>query len=126
MRGIPNCPVDLDVESAEVLRRIIREQSKLNINTQEPDIAFLGTISAYNTIPVAPREGNTTSLNRLEIGITIEYINYQNEDDNWKKPYSAFQDYDSNADFGALEDDLTDAILDDIMERVFNDAFTNW
>jgi len=126
VRGVPNLPVDLHIQFGESLRRKVREQSRLKLDEQEPDIVFLGTISAYRISPVAPREGNTTNLNRLEIGLKIEYINYINEDDNWTKSFSAFQDFDSNGDFSSLEDDLNEAIIDDIMERVFNDAFTNW
>lgn len=125
-RAIANCPVDLDVLFAEALRQKVREQSRLVLNDEEPDVAFLGSIAAYRTVPVAPKEGNTTSLNRLEITLKIEFINYINEEENWKKSYSAFQDYDSNADFTSIEENITDQIIDDITERIFNDAFTNW
>jgi len=56
----------------------------------------------------------------------VEYINYKDEEQNWKKSYSAFQDYDSNGDLSSIQDNLIAAIVEDIVERVFNDAFTNW
>ncbi len=122
----PECPVDLDNLFAEAVRQKVRDQSRLVNNDQEPDIAFLGSIMDYRIIPVAPQEGNTTSLNRLEIKVKIEFINYIDEEENWIKSYSAFQDYDSNADFTSLEQGITAAIIDDIAERIFNEAFTNW
>jgi len=125
-RAAPECPVDLDVLFAEALRQKVRDQSRLIKDEAEPHIAFLGSITTYRIIPVAPEEGNTTSLNRLEISVKVEFINYLNEEENWTKSYNAFQDYDSNADFTALEEGLTTEIIDDIAERIFNEAFTNW
>jgi len=125
-RAAAACPIDLDQLFAESLRQKIRDQSRLTKNETEPDIAFTGSVSSYRTVSVAPEEGNTTSLNRLEIGVKVEYINYLKEEDNWKKSYSAFEDYDSNADFNDLEESLTADIVEDIVERIFNDAFTNW
>lgn len=125
-RGVANCPVDLDQQFAEALRQKVRDQSRLTRDELEPDIAFIGSVFSYKIIPVAPQEGNTTSLNRLDISVKVEFINYKNEEENWTKSYSAFQDYDSNADFSSLEEGLTLAIVDDISERIFNEAFTNW
>ncbi len=125
-RTATNSPVDLDQLFAESLRQKVRDQTRLIKNEVEPDITFLGSVTSFRTSPVAPSEGSTTSLNRLEIAVKIEYINYQDEEKNWKKSYSAFQDYDSNADFTSLQDGLTASIIEDIVERIFNDAFTNW
>ena len=126
VRGVPDCPVDLDQRFAELLRQKVRDESPLIRDENEPDIAFLGTVTSYRTVSVAPEEGATTSLNRLEINVRVELINYLDEEKNWKKSYNAFQDYDSNIDFGAIEETITADIIDDIVERIFNDAFTNW
>jgi len=126
VRGIADCPVDLDQRFAELLRQKVRDESRLINNETEPDIAFLGTVTSYRTVSVAPEEGSTTSLNRLEIGVRVEYINYLDEEKNWEKRYTAFEDYDSNTDFGAIEESITTNIIDDIVERIFNEAFTNW
>jgi len=125
-RVATDSPVDLDQLFAESLRQKVRDQTRLVKDELEPDIAFLGSVTAFRTSPVAPEEGNTTSLNRLEIAVRVEYINYLKEEDNWTKSYTAFQDYDSNADFSSLEEGLTNTIIEDIVERIFNEAFTNW
>ena len=120
------CETGIEQDFSEALRQKIRDESRLTKTENEPDITFEGTVSACKTNYIAPTEGSTASLNRLEISIKVTYINNKEEDEGWSKPYSAFQDYDSNADFQSLKDDLTDQIIDDITERVFNDAFTNW
>ncbi|NNE26479.1 MAG: hypothetical protein HKN09_06515 [Saprospiraceae bacterium] len=121
-----DAPGDLNQVFAQGLRQKIREESRLTNNNIEPDIIFKGSITRYTVLSVAPEEGSTTSLNRLEIGVRIEYENSLNEDESWTKNYSDFEDYDSSQDLQSLRDDLIDEIIEDIMERIFNDAFANW
>ena len=120
------CEAGIEQSFAEALRRQVRDESRLVNNSTNPDITFLGQLTRCSTSYIAPTEDNTTSLNRFELTISIEYINNLNEEENWQKNYTAFQDFDSNADFQTLKDDLTDLIIIDIVERVFNDTFTNW
>ncbi len=121
-----DAPSDLNQQFSEALRKKIREESRLSNSTDNPDIIFKGTITNYKISFVAPEEGNTTSLNRLEISVKIEYSNELNDDDSWTKNYSDFEDYDSTSDFQSIQDGLIEVITNDIMERIFNDAFTNW
>ena len=122
----PQCQSGVEENMAEALRRKIRDESPLTNDNTQPHITFTGKVTKCSTTYIAPTEDNTTSLNRFEISLAIEYFNNLDEEDYWKKNYSAFQDYDANTDFLSLQDDLTDQIVVDIVERIFNDAFTNW
>lgn len=121
-----NAPIDLDQEFTESLRRKIREESKLLNTTGESDVTYSGQITMYKVSFVAPTGENTTSLNRLEIGIKVEFTNSLNEDESWSKSYQDFEDFDATADFQSLEEGLIDDIIEDMVERIFNDSFTNW
>jgi len=76
--------------------------------------------------PAAPIEGNTTLLNRLDIGIKVDYEVVSDEDENWTKNYAEFEDFPSDQDLGSVQDELIDIIFDDMLEKLFNDAFANW
>lgn len=121
-----DAPIDLDQLFSERLRRKIREESKLVNDNDTPHIIYTGDIIGYNITYVAPDENNTTSLNRLEINLKVNFNNTLDEEDNWTKTYSDFEDFDSTADFQSIQDDLIDDIIEDIVERIFNDSFTNW
>ncbi len=121
-----NAPPDLNVVFREALRKKIREESRLTENENNPDAIFTGVVDGYRITPVAPKEGNTTSFSRLEIDLKFEYSNLKNEEDFSNKRYSSFIDFDRNADFSSIEDALIITIVDDIVTRAFNDAFTNW
>ncbi len=119
-------PGDLNYLFAEELRRKVREESKLVYSETDPHIVFSGALTKYNISAIAPDGNSTTSLNRLDIGIKVTYVNELNEEDTWTKSYSDFEDFDSNANFQEIEEGLYDVIIEDILERVFNDAFTDW
>ncbi len=119
-------PVDLNLEFTEELRRKVREETRLVADQENPHIVFTGQVNAYRVSFVAPDDNNSISLNRLEIRVKINYENTFNEEENWSKTYSDFEDFDSNTNIQDVRDELIDVIIEDILERVFNDAFTNW
>jgi len=121
-----DAPIDINQLFTEQLREKIREESRLVNDNNTPDIEFSGSVINYNIRYVAPDENNTTSLNRLEIGVRVNYISNIDPEDNWSKNYTDFEDFDSNADFQSLQDNLIALIIEDIVERIFNDSFTNW
>lgn len=121
-----NSPSDISQKFAEALRRKVTNESRLKYIETDPHISFSGEILAYSVNSVAPVEGNTTALNRLEIRLKVNYNNSLNDEDEWSNNFSFFQDYDSSADLQSIEDGLIDAIFVQLTEDVFNKAFTNW
>ncbi len=119
-------PIDLSQTFTEELRRKVRQETRLIENNDTPDAIFSGAINSYRIEFAAPDADNTASLNRLTITININYENLRDEEDSWSKTYSDFEDYDSNGNLQELEDQLIATIVEDILERVFNDAFTDW
>jgi len=119
-------PANIEVTFAEKLRDRIRTESSLKYSEDDPDIIFSGTISRYYTSPAAPTEGATTSLNRLDISVSIVYEDIHDEENNWKKSFTGFQDFPSTDILSDVEDALIDEIFDEMTERIFNDSFTNW
>jgi len=121
-----NAPSDINQVFAEALRLKVRNESRLQYSEIDPDIIFSGSVVSFRVNSVAPTEGNTTALNRLEIKIKVDYENVKNEEDLWTQNFSFFQDFDSTQDLLSIQDDLIDNIFRQLTEDVFNKAFTNW
>ena len=121
-----NFPPTIEVTFAEAMRERIRNESNLKYSTDDPDIIFSGTVKNFRVRPAAPVEGATTSLNRLDINVEIVYEDLTNEENNWKKNYNAFEDFESTEPLTSVQDELIEIIFTDITERVFNDTFSNW
>ncbi len=121
-----DAPPTLGQDFTEVLRDKIRNESRLNLKDTDPDIDFTGSISSFRVSAEAPEPGQTTSFNRLTIGVSVEYINNRNEDNKWKKNFSYFANFPADQNLLEVQDELISTIHDQIVEDIFNFAFTDW
>ena len=121
-----DAPPTLGQDFTEVLRDKIRNESRLNLKDTDPDIDFTGSISGFRVSAEAPEPGQTTSFNRLTISVAVEYVNNRNEDNKWKKSFSYFANFPANQNLLEVQDQLITTIHDQIVEDIFNFAFTDW
>lgn len=110
----------------DALREKIRTESRLVYNDSEPDIEFRGTLVDYRISAEAPRTGEVTAINRLTITLAIEYFNNQTDKQVWKRNFSFFYDFPSDRDFSSIESDALRTISTQLMEDIFNAAFSDW
>jgi len=110
----------------ESLKEKVRTQSRLSYTETDPHIEFLGTIVDYRVSSEAPGPNEVVAINRLSINTAVEYINHKEPEQNWKNNFSFFFDFPSSTDLAAIEDEAIETILDQLVEDIFNKAFTNW
>jgi hypothetical protein len=111
---------------SEALKEKIRTESRLIFIDVDPDIEFKGTIVDYRISSEAPRPGEISALNRLTIVLSVEYLNNKTEGKGWTRNFQFFYDFSSDTDFSSVQDRAFKTITDQIMEDIFNAAFTDW
>ncbi len=121
-----NSPPALPQNLAEALREKLRTETRLKQSNTAPDIEFKGTVVDFRVTSEAPRPGESTAINRLTIITAIEYINNKYEKKGWKNNFSFFYDFPSNQSLSAIQDEAITVISDQMMEDIFNKAFTDW
>lgn len=121
-----NAPPVLEQTLTEALKEKIRTESRLIFADTEPHVEFKGTIVDYRVTSEAPRPGEFTAINRLTINVGIEYINNLEEKKGWKNNFSFFYDFPSNQDLSSIQDEAIRVISNQLMEDIFNKAFTDW
>ncbi|MEZ5038335.1 MAG: LPS assembly lipoprotein LptE [Saprospiraceae bacterium] len=122
----PNAPPTLAQTLTNALDQKIRTEARLIENNVSPNIEFKGTLVDFRVTSEAPRPDETTALNRLTITTAIEYINNVEKDKGWKKNFSHFFDFPSSQDLSSVQDAAIEEITNQIMEYIFNEAFTDW
>jgi hypothetical protein len=121
-----NAPATIGQTFTDAMIEKIASQSRLNFNSNNPDIIFSGSISGFDVKAIAPTADNTSALNRLQIRVAIEYKNMKNPDDDWKQTFTHQRDFDSTLNLFSVQDGFIEEIFELITEDVFNKAFTNW
>lgn len=126
---VPTLATDFGIKLSDQIRR----EGKLIPTEIDPHVEFISTITAFRVTSVAPEEGQTTAFNRLDISVRIEFINNLEKDPNdpnepkkWTQNFGFFEDYASDVNLLDIQEDLIDNITDQIVEDIFNKAFSDW
>ncbi len=120
-----NSPAALNQRFTDELKDKIQRESRLNLVNADGDIEFSGTITEYSISPIAPRPGEEAE-SRLQISMSVEYVDLTDKENNWTQTFSRYEDYPTTSDFTSIEDNLIGIINEQIIEDIFNKAFTNW
>ena len=111
---------------SQALFQKIRNESNLNPVDTDPDIEFKGSVTEFRVTAESPERGETTAFNRLNMVISVEYINHHNEEDGWKSKFPYFSDFPSDQNLIDVQDQLIEEINVQLVDDVFRKAFTNW
>ena len=103
-----------------------KAQTSLGIVNGIGDVNFEGEITDYNTKPLTVAADAQAATNRFTISVKVKFTNSVDPNLNYEQVFSRYEDYDANLDLSAVEKDLTQKIIDLIVEDIFNKAFVNW
>jgi hypothetical protein len=103
-----------------------KAQTNLSFVNGTGDVSFEGQITEYNTRPLTVSADATAAMNRFTISVKVKFTNSVEPDLSYEQAFSQYQDYDSNLDLSQVEKDLSDKIINLLVEEIFNQAFVNW
>lgn len=110
----------------ESLKDRITNESRLILKNGVGDVDFSGEITGYDIRPMAIQEDAISAETRLTVTVKIRMKNNKDPKANWETSFSAYQDYPSSENITAIEDQLTQQIIDQLTENIFNRAFADW
>jgi hypothetical protein len=121
-----NAPPTIGQQFSEQLKQRILNDTRLQYRDSKGDIEFSGAVTSYQVSPIAPQPGQTVALQRLTLRMDIECKSEKQEIKSWSPSFTRFADFAADADLSAVETRLVKEIYDQIIEDVFNRAFSNW
>jgi outer membrane lipopolysaccharide assembly protein LptE/RlpB len=110
----------------EGLKDRISNESRLKIVDGTGDVHFSGEITGYSVRPMAIQADAVSAETRLTMTIKVRYKNYKDPKTNWESSFSAYRDFDSNQNITEIEDALTEELIEELTENIFNKAFADW
>lgn len=103
-----------------------KAQTNLNIINGLGDANFEGEISDYNTKPLTVSADATAAMNRFTITVKVKFTNSVDPEKSFEQSFSRYEDYSSSRDLSDAEVELSEKIIEMIVEDIFNRAFVNW
>ena len=122
-------PPTLHLDMTEALRDQVRDEARLIITEDNPDIQMVGTLVDFRVSAEGARPGNEVSaiaaLNRLTVVVAIEYTNLGDAsgEDKWRQNFSHFFDFPASTTLASVQDEALEEIIENINEKIFNKAF---
>ncbi|QDH79577.1 hypothetical protein FKX85_11220 [Echinicola soli] len=126
-------PANMGQNFTESIKDYFQRNTQLELVQTNGDLQFEGAITRYSLTPQAtvsttdPNQPDRAGQMRLTIAVEVNYINLSDEEQDSKKTYSFYQDYDPRStSVLAVETDLIDIIFENIIQDIFTSTVANW
>lgn len=103
-----------------------KKLTKLQQVDEDGDLNVLTTIESYQVSAAAVTANEVAALNRLTVTVKVKFVNSKHPEENFEKSFAAYEDYDSVNSLDAVEAQLCDAIVEKLIEDIFNATVANW
>lgn len=116
----------LEQKFTEELKDKYTRQTKLQILRENGDLDLEGEITNYVFMPQAVKEDAYASQTRLSITVRVRYTNNTNPDEDFEQSFTAYQDFSNNNTIEQVQDELSQLIVEEIVDQIFNQTVANW
>ncbi len=125
-----SAPPTLALDITESLRDKVRDEARLTVTEEDPDIEIRGTLVDFRVTAEGASAGDETAafskLNRLTVVVAIEYTNLRDpEAENWKSNFTEYYPFPGNQTLASVQDEALAEILNNLNEKIFNRAFAD-
>lgn len=108
------------------LKAYLESNTNLRLVNGVGDVDFSGVISKYDITPQAIAAGDQASMTRFTIAVKLEYKDQKIPENEFEKTISAYREFPTSDSFNTVEESLSQEIMEEIIEQIFNAAFVNW
>ncbi len=122
----PLVQVGLSQTLTDALIDKCKAQTNLKYVTGTGDVSFEGDITDYKTVPLTVAADALAAMNRFTITVKVKFINSVDPDLSFDQSFSRYADYSASLNLNDVEKDLSDQIITQLVEDIFNQAFVNW
>lgn len=121
-----NAPPTLGQDFSNELIEKIQRESRLNLDDTDPDLYFEGAVNSFEVTAPSPEAGERTAFNRLNVSVLVDYYEAKKDEKTWSQTFSYFFDFPTDQNLLDVQEEALENIYLQLVEDVFNKAFTNW
>lgn len=108
------------------LSDIYNRQTKLRQVKRDGDLVLSGEILSYDQTNKSIAADGYSSMVQLKMTVKVKYVNNKKHEDDFDKNFSATREYDSSQQLTAVQEELVQQMIDDIIDQIFNATVAKW
>ena len=109
------------------LKERYMRQTRLQVLRERGTMDLEGEITDYVLTPLAVKEDMYASRTRLTVTIRVRFTNQITPEDDFEQSFSAYQEFDNtNRTINDAEGELTDLIIKEIIDQIYNATVAKW
>lgn len=101
-------------------------QTKLRQVKRDGDLVISGEIVSYDQTNKSISADGYSSMVQLRMTVKVKFTNNKQHNDDFDKTFTANREYDSSQQLSAVQEELVQQMIDDIVDQVFNATVANW
>lgn len=102
------------------------QQTRLKQVRQNGDLQLSGEITNYDAYNKGVGSDGYSTMAELKMTVNVRYVNNTNHAEDFEQQFSASREYNSTQQLSAVQEELVDQMIDEIVEQIFNATVANW
>lgn len=116
----------LSGELTDALQEKFRKLTRLEQVDVDGDLELVCEITGYDVKATAITANEQAAQNRLTVTVKIEFTNRKYPEDDVSSSFSAYEDFDATMTLDSVESGLCEAIIEKLVEDIFNATVAQW
>lgn len=108
------------------LSDVFNRQTKLKQVKKDGDLVLSGEITSYDQTNKSISADGYSSMVQLKMTIQVHYTNTKDHKKDFDKSFTANREYDSSQQLSAVQEELVQQMIDDIVDQIFNSTVADW
>lgn len=109
------------------LQDIYMQQTRLEQTKRDGDLQLSGEITNYDAFNKGVGADGYSTMAELRMTVRVNFTNKSNPQENFEsKQFSSSREYDASQQLSAVQDELVNQMIKDIVDQIFNATVANW
>ncbi len=102
------------------------QKTKLSVLKQNGDMQLAGEITEYSQTNKSISSDGYSAQTQLKMTVNVRFVNNTKHEEDFERQFSATADYDSSQQLTAVQEELVQQMINDIVDQIFNATVANW
>lgn len=108
------------------LSDVYAQKTKLKVLKRDGDLQLAGEIVEYSQTNKSVGSDGYSMQVQLKIVVNVRFVNTKKHEEDFEQRFSATAEYDSSKQLAAVQEELVQEMIDDIVDQIFNATVAVW